>query len=136
MEHVRGENASSPETGTTSADNVPRDGGEETRRPGHDFVYARVVRGPKWDLAGCNQIPTVPEQGLLTNLGSLFVRTAAVRSVGLLGGREVLPTCARTIASASSWLGGTASTSPQSPATTFRGSSDSLTKHQAAVAED
>ena len=54
-----------------------------------DFVYTRVIGGPRWHLAGCARFPAVLEQGFLANLGSLVVRTAAFRSIGRLGEREV-----------------------------------------------
>jgi glycosyltransferase involved in cell wall biosynthesis len=53
------------------------------------FVYTRVVRGPTWSLAGCDKFAAVLEQGFLANLGSLVVRTAALRSIGRLGERTV-----------------------------------------------
>jgi glycosyltransferase involved in cell wall biosynthesis len=53
------------------------------------FVYTRVVRGPTWSVAGCDKFAAVLEQGFLANLGSLVVRTAALRSIGRLGERTV-----------------------------------------------
>lgn len=100
-----------------------------------DFVYSRVVGGPDWDLAGCDRFPAVLEQGYLANLGALLVRTAAFRSIGRLGEREVpLDMCQDDricFELARRYCFGVVA----EPLYHLKGSANSVTKQQAAVVE-
>lgn len=53
------------------------------------FVYTQVVKGPDWNLSGCDRYAAALEQGFVANLGSLVVRAEAFNSIGPLGEREV-----------------------------------------------
>ena len=100
-----------------------------------DFVYTRVVGGPKWDLAGCDQFPAVLEQGFLANLGSLVVRAAAFRSIGRLGERDVPLDMCQDDRICFELARRYCFDVLAEPLYHLQGSTNSVTKHQAAVVE-